>query len=218
MLWRVLRSTFRLDGDRVVLPSSVQAELRWWAIHLRHSELGVPLASIRMPPVGPDCAAVYADASGSVGFAAWTVICGELLVTAGVWTDEEKELLTIAELELLASTFGVVAFDEWLPRAVVSFTDNVVAQAAMRASAPRAELMQRVVVARTEWLMQRGMAEAVRRVTSQANLWADLGSRGELMEVVRQAEALDLVVREVEVPVAWRDTAAWLLTHGRLGS
>ena len=66
--------------------------------------------------------------------------------------------------------------------------------------------------------MQRGMAEAVRRVTSQANLWADLGSRGELMEVVRQAEALDLVVREVEVPVAWRDTAAWLLTHGRLDS
>ena len=41
----------------------------------------------------------------------------------------------------------------------------------MRASAPKAEIMQRVVEARTEWLMQRCIAEAVRRVTSQANLY-----------------------------------------------
>jgi len=100
----------------------------------------------------------------------------------------------------------------------VSFTDNVVAQAAMRASAPRADLMQRVVEVRTEWLMQRCMAEAVRRVTSQANLWADLGSRGDVSMVLQQAEALGMPTRVLQVPGAWRDTEAWLLpTVGDMG-
>ena len=65
--------------------------------------------------------------------------------------------------------------------------------------------------ARTEWLMQRCMAEAVRRVTSQANLWADLGSRGDVEMVLQQAEALGMPTRVLQVPGAWRDTEAWLL-------
>jgi hypothetical protein len=80
---------------------------------------------------------------------------GEVLVTVGEWTQREMEELTIAELELLASTYGLLAFEDYLPDAVVSFTENVVAQAAMRALAPKVELMERVMEARTEWLMQR---------------------------------------------------------------
>ena len=112
---------------------------------------------------------------------------------------------------MLASIYGLLAFEDYLPDAVVSFTDKVVAQAAMRASAPKAELMQRVVEARTEWLMQRCMADAVRRVTSQANLWADLGSRGDVEMVLQQAAALGMRTRVLEVPEAWRDTGTWLL-------
>ena len=87
----------------------------------------------------------------------------------------------------------------------------------MWAAAPRAELMQRIVGVRTEWLMQRRIAESVRRVTSQANLWADLGSRGDLDEVLQQAAALGMRTRVLEVPGAWRDTEEWLLPAvGRL--
>ena len=132
-------------------------------------------------------------------------------------TQREMEELTIAELELLASTYGLLASEDYLPDAVVSFTDNVFAQAAMRAPAPKAELMQKVVEALTEWLMQRCMAEAVRRVTSQANLWADLGSRGDVEMVLQQAAALGMRTRVLDVPGAWRDTEAWLLPAADVG-
>ena len=66
----------------------------------------MPLAAVVMPPIGDHCAAVYADASGSIGFSAWTVRDGEVLVMAGGWTRREMAELTIAELvkqlELLA--------------------------------------------------------------------------------------------------------------------
>ena len=81
----------------------------------------------------------------------------------------------------------------------------------MRATAPKAELMQKVVEARTEWLMQRRMAESVRRVTSQANLWAELGSRGDVEMVLQQAAAMCMRTRVLEVPGAERDTEGCLL-------
>ena len=141
---------------------------------------------------------------------AWTVRDGTLLFTEGAWTAEERLRLGIAELELLASTFGLVAFAQWLPRCVVSFTDNTVAQAAMRAAAVRSEGMQRIVVARTRWLMQMGIAEAARRITTTANLWADWGSRGQLDRVLAQAEHMQLRGRRCSVPAAWRDTSGLL--------
>ena len=85
-------------------------------------------------------ARLYADASGEGGWAAWTVADGELLYVYGEWTEDERELLIICEKELLASTWGLVAFAPWLQRAVVSWTDNTVAMAAMRSMAPRSEL------------------------------------------------------------------------------
>ena len=62
---------------------------------------------------------VYADASGEVGWAAWTVVDGELLYMYGEWTEDERELLIICEKELLESTWGLVAFAPWLQQGVV---------------------------------------------------------------------------------------------------
>ena len=208
--WRVMRSSFRLSGQAVLISAPARRELSWWAEHLGATSVdGVPLAAVRMPPVGEACAAVYADASTSGGFAAWTVRGGTLLFVEGAWTAEEQQQLGIAELELLASTFGLLAFAPWLPRCVVSFTDNTVAQAAMRAAAVRSEGMQRIVVARTRWLMQMGIAEAARRITTTANLWADWGSRGQLGRVLEQADQLQLPWRRCSVPAEWRDVLAW---------
>ena len=208
--WRVMRSAFRLRGDAVLISGEARRELRWWVEHLGAAVIsGVPLASVRMPPIGAGCAAVYADASTSGGFMAWTVRDGTLLFAEGAWTAEEQQHLGIAELELLASTFGIVAFERWLPRCVVSFTDNTVAQAAMRAAAVRSAGMQHIVAARSQWLMERGIAEAARRITTTANLWADWGSRGQMERVLAQAEQLQLPWRRCVVPAAWRDVLAW---------
>ena len=208
--WRVMRASFRLSGDAVLVSGAARRELRWWLEHMQADVVGgVPLAAVRMPPVGDGCAAVYADASTSGGFMAWTVRDGVLLFAEGAWTAAEQQQLGIAELELLASTFGLVALAPWLPRCVVSFTDNTVAQAAMRAAAVRAESMQRIVEARTRWLMQHGVAEAARRITTTANLWADWGSRGQLDRVLAQAERMGLRWRRCSVPAAWRDVLGW---------
>ena len=208
--WRVMRASFRLRGDVVLISGAARRELRWWAAHLGAAVVGgVPLASVMMPQVGAGCAAVYADASTSGGFMAWTVVDGTLLFAVGEWTEEERRQLGIAELELLASTFGLVAFAQWLPRCVVSFTDNTVAQAAMRAAAIRSAGMQQIVAARTRWLMEQGIAEAARRITTEANLWADWGSRGQLERVLAQAEQLQLPWRRCAVPEAWRGVLAW---------
>ena len=208
--WRVMRASFRLQQGRVHISQAAQRELQWWAQFLEDGAGdGVPLAAVRMPPVGPACAAVYADASTSGGFMAWTLHGGELLYAQGDWTPEEREQLGIAEMELLASTFGLLAFDPYLPRCVVSYTDNTVAQAAMRAAAVRAERMQHLVAERTRWLMERGVAEASRRITTTANLWADWGSRGQLGRVLAQAAALDIPARHCDVPAGWRDVLAW---------
>ena len=207
---RVLRASFRLQQGRVHVSQAAQRELRWWAPFLEGGAGdGVPLAAVRMPPVGPACAAVYADASTSGGFMAWTVHGGELLYAQDEWAPEEREQLGIAEMELLASTFGLVAFAPCLPRCVVSYTDNTVAQAAMRAAAVRAERMQQLVAARTRWLVESGIAEASRRITTTANLWADWGSRGQLARVLAQAATLGIPARRCHVPVEWRDVLAW---------
>ena len=74
--------------------------------------------------------------------------------------------------------------------------------------------MQQILRRRTEWMAAAGVAETARRVTSAANLWADIGSRpekGGLAEVARQAALLGLRFREVAVPTGWRDTSGLLL-------
>ena len=46
-------------------------------------------------------------------------------------------------------------------------------------------------------------------ITTEANLWADWGSRGQLERVLAQAEQLQLPWRRCAVPAAWRDVLAW---------
>ena len=41
--------------------------------------------------------------------------------------------------------------------------------------APRSEVMQDITARRTEYLFQGEILEESRRITSKANLWADLG-------------------------------------------
>jgi hypothetical protein len=204
--WRASRASYRLRGGAVAVSKAVQKDLRWWAEELRRpGHRGVPLAS-----AGAGVAShVYADASGEVGWAAWTVTDDELLYVVGEWTADERELLIICEKELLASTWGLVALAPWLRRSVVSWTDNTVAMAAMRSMAPRSEVMQDIAARRTEYLFEGEILEESRRITSKANLWADLGSRGQMAAAVRQAAACGLRgAREVVVCPSWRDTAA----------
>ena len=212
--WRLLRCQFRTGGeDTVLLTDGARAGLRRWASTLR-SELadGVPLAHGAFPAFGtPGCGAVYADASGLQGWAAWTVSRGELLLTHGEWTREElsDESFTIAEKELLASTLGLVALAPLARlRFVYSFTDNVVAEAAMRRLTPRSARMQLLVERRCAWMRERGVFESPERITTSRNLWADLGSRQAAEEVATQAAALGLQTRVVQPPAAWRNTAA----------
>jgi hypothetical protein len=209
--WRVARAQFRLAGDRVGVSRAVVADLLWWAAELEsETHEGVPLARHAMGAAGSDSAGVlYADASGEGGYAAWTVCGGVCFMVQGVWTAAEREM-PICELELLASTFGMVALAPWLPLDVYSYTDNTVAQAAMRRLTAHAAPMQEMVRRRTAWLHAEGRLEVPRRITTKANVWADVGSRPELggaAAVERMAAARGLGFAAVPVPPEWRDTA-----------
>ena len=140
---------------------------------------------------------------------AWAVHEGELLFVEGCWSEEERSSMIIAEKELLASTFGLVSLAPLLPPYVLSFTDNTVAQAAMRSMAPRGETprLQQLAQWRTLWLYEHDVMETAHRVTTTANVWADLGSRGAVDDVICRAVAMGLRPRRVHVPVAWRDTS-----------
>ena len=55
--------------------------------------------------------------------------------------------------------------------------------------------------------------EESRRITSKANLWANLGSKGQMAAAVQQAAACGLQgAREVAVSPEWRDTSALCAT------
>ena len=89
-------------------------------------------------------------------------------------------------------------------RDVYSFSDNVVAQYAMRSGTSNSQPMQRMLNRRSEWLTANSVLEAAERITSKANLWADLGSRKKMAEVIRQAAALGIVKsRCITPPSLW---------------
>ena len=209
--WRAARAQFRLGGDRVLLSSKAKGGLKRWASTLRgEMAYGVPLAHGAFPAFGTDkCGAIYADASGKQGWSAWTAVDDEIVICSGEWTAEElaDESFIIAEKELLASTLGLVALaPEADLKFVYSFTDNTNAEGAMRRLAPKTARMQEMVAARSAWMRERGVFESAERITTDRNLWADLGSRMAVAEVKRQAAALGKSVRHVQVPAAWRST------------
>lgn len=180
----------------------VRESLLRWAEELeRDDHPGVPLAARgSFPQVGePEVGVVYADASGEEGWAAWTIEGGVVYMVAGVWSEEDAELI-IAEKELVASMVGLVALTELLEwKYVWEFTDNTVALAAMRTMTPSTAFMQQLISARAAWMYGRGVFSAVERITSLNNLWADVGSRPVTKggpEAVRQdaaARGLDFV-------------------------
>jgi hypothetical protein len=133
----------------------------------------------------------------------------ELLLVEGRWSAAEREHLFICDLELAASTLGLVALQPEVGRSFIySFTDNTVAMAAMRGLTPSTACMQALTVERVAWMLGEGVWEATERITSKANLWADLGSRARVADVMAQAAALGLTVRRVEPPSAWRAMVA----------
>lgn len=188
---------------------AARADLREWVALLGREQVpGVPLArSAQALSMGEGAGAVYADASGSSGFAAWTLVGDVMLGLQGWWSEEEAEHLRIESKELLASTFGLVAFAEWLPRDVVSFTDNQLALSAMRSLQAKSPAMSCLVSARSWWLWQQERSETSLRVTTKRNVWADVGSRRELggwRGMAALAEAAGFRVVRVEVPREWR--------------
>ena len=200
----------RTTAHLVKVSKAVAQELDWWVAELRSAEHdGVPLAAADEAPV-EDKGVVYADASGEGGFSAWTVHGDTVYMVEGEWSADEKTML-ICELELLASTWGLVALAEWTSTQVVSFTDNTVAMAAMRRMGSTSPAMQAIVRRRTEWMFTHGVREEARRIASEANVWADVGSRpekGGWRAVAQQAHELGLSFVRLAVPADWRDTDA----------
>ena len=77
------------------------------------------------------------DHRDDIGWGAWAVRGDEILVTYGTWSEEERDMI-IAELELLASTLGLVTLGPELEGSDVwEWTDNQVCLAAMRDSLRR---------------------------------------------------------------------------------
>ena len=101
----MLRTTFRLNGDAVVVTSSVRADLRRWLTALEEREPdGVPLASVNGVRPASDGGAVYADASGSIGWAAWTAVGRRVLYVDGEWSDGEIDVNIADELYASAAS------------------------------------------------------------------------------------------------------------------
>ena len=194
--WRVARARFRLQDDRVQITARVRRDLKHWLHELtRADHEGVPLACragvahIDEPGAG----AVYADASGGWGWAAWTVVGNQLLWCGGEWSDEVRTELHINEKELYASTAGLFTLAEAAGlSSVYSFTDSAVALGSMRSFTSESPRMQELLAARATWMLERKVAEAAFRVSSKSNLWADLASRGRASEMEAQATALGL--------------------------
>ena len=213
--WRCARARYRARDGTVLLSSSARSSLLTWAAELDSDvHEGVPLAACGAFPAADsaEVLCIYADAAGDsagAGYCAWTVVGDELLLVEGRWSVMEREHLIIADLELAASTLGLVALQPLTGReCVYSFTDNTVAMAAMRNLTPSTLCMQQLTIERVAWLLEHEVSEACERITSKANLWADLGSRARVGELMAQAARLRLRVRRVEAPSSWRSIVA----------
>ena len=211
--WRAVRTRFRLSSDSVLFTKSVIRDLRLWEEALAcDDQPTAPLAaSARLGAVGdPGVGAMYADASGNHGWSAWTCVGDEVFTTGGEWTFEERSL-DISVKELYASTAGLATLAPiagW--SAVYNFTDSMVALATMHSATPQSLRLQALSARRVEMLIAMGLREAPERVSSQSNLWADLGSRGNSKEVVAQASHLGLSSTRLAVAADWV-SMDWLL-------
>jgi len=212
--WRCTKAAYALGGDRVLLSQRARGGILRWARALEGDlEHGVPLAHGAFPAFGiAHCNAIYADASGNEGWSAWCLVGDTVHMCGGPWTPDELDdpSFIIAEKELLASTLGLVTLAPiGEMRFVYQFTDNTNAEAAMRRLSPKTLRMQLLVERRSAWMLEHGVLESAERITSEANLWADLGSRSSIHEVRRQVEAFGLNFDLVAAPPNWRSTGEW---------
>ena len=207
--WRLSRVVFRTSDNRVLLSDRAKEELEWWISKLRSAEsCSTSLAKCDpFPSLSEGTCVVYADASSTYGFCAWSVKDGCLFLVEGQWNEEEKNFLRICDMELLASTYGIMTFSDLIDRYVLSFTDNTVTRACIENQGSKSEILHRILKWRNDWLSRRGIVERAYRVTSADNVWADLGSRGELHVVISQAKQLGLSVQLRVVPDSIRDTS-----------
>ena len=107
--------------------------------------------------------------------------------------------MLICEKELLASTVGLRTIAPLLQvNNIYEFTDSTVALGAMTRLTPTTERMQQLVRQRLALAERWRWRLAARRISSKNNLWADLASRGQAVEVAAQAAALGLRVRWLE--------------------
>ena len=92
-----------------------------------------------------------------------------------------------------------------------SYTDNTVALAAMRSLSPKAAPMQQLTAARIQWMRAHGVREVAERVSTTANLWADLLSRqGGVDLFEQQVAALDMQLVWCKPPADWASARAAL--------
>ena len=140
-----------------------------------------------------------------------TAVDSTVYACYGTWDSGECEL-NIATLELYASSAGLVTL---APAAclteVYSYTDNTVALAAMRSLSPKAAPMQQLTAARIQWMRAHGVREVAERVSTTANLWADLLSRqGGVDLFEQQVAALDMQLVWCKPPADWASARAAL--------
>jgi len=124
--WRALRAQYRTENGDVVVSAAIRAQLSRWILELESPEHeGVPTGTARAFPgaADPSALAIYADAAlecVDAGFCAWTVLDDELVYVQGEWTADERRDAFICDLELAASTFGLVALT---PESSTAFED-----------------------------------------------------------------------------------------------
>ena len=117
-------------------------------------------------------------------------------------------------MELFISNVGLATFGPMFGHKMFyEWTDNKVALALMRSLNPSSDdntrRLQLLVQWRVRLLRSNSWRSAAERVSSKNNKWADLGSRGEIAQVVDEAVALGLHSVECSLApsvVEFRDT------------
>ena len=212
--WRLAKAKFRLADGRVPISTKVRSELTKWATELEKPDHeGVPLAARSDFPAvgGGDAGAIYCDASGSLGWCAWTVVDTTVYEMCGQWDDSSRNM-NIADKEYLASTAGLLGLHPLIESSYIwEWTDNTVALAAIRHLTPSRQVMQELSNFRAEWLRENLVFTVGERITSKNNLWADWGSRGRIDLV--QAHAIELGLSVVHVENNAAVTEAFILAE-----
>jgi hypothetical protein len=221
-LWycrQALRTPNRLSPSAVIITKLALNELEWWLEILSDVNLtGIPLASRFAFPAAssPELITTYSDASreiGSIsGYGAWAFIHDKFYFFRGHWTAEELAKFSINVLEFLTQIMAIFSFSE-LARSlgdsanhVRAFVDNTSAENVSEYGRPgaTAEGMQYLNRRLKEKLSDAKIFIETKRVTSKANIIADLLSRDALEEALRYPGDCGISCIEIQPAAEWR--------------